>query len=114
MPRPTKGRNGEEAKERTSHIGCVILSQIAGLRDDLLQHSIRNTKNSRSGAAKSNTCSFPKWNKFVSHAVFTLRTCDRMLSATTMNVPVSSVSKEIKVKSFLDIFSSERVFLIKL
>ena len=43
-PRLARRRKSGEAKGRPSHIGRSILSQMAGLRDDLLQHIVRNTR----------------------------------------------------------------------
>ena len=45
----------EEPTRRPSHIGRLILGQMAGLKDDLMQCIIT----SRSGVAGSNNCLFP-------------------------------------------------------
>ena len=43
-PRPAKLQKGEEAMGQPSHIGHAILSGIACITDNLLQHIISNTR----------------------------------------------------------------------
>ena len=71
-PRPARRRESGEAKGRPSHIGRTVLSQLAGLRDDLLQHVVRNTRNMQVRSSESKHLSVSKWGKFkhwFSHAV---------------------------------------------
>ena len=72
---PPSGEKGEEAKGRLSHIGRAILSQLAGLRDDLLQYIIRNTKNPQIRSSKVKQLSVSKWSK-LEHLISHRRFCD--------------------------------------
>ena len=91
-PRPARRRKSGEAKGRPSHIGR------ADLRDDLLQHSIRNARNTQIRSSKSKQLSVYKVTSLNTGfptpflRSLMLRTCARAPSAGTIKAPVSSAS----------------------
>ena len=91
-PRSARRRKSGEAKGRPSHIGR------GGLRDDLLQHSIRDTRNTQIRRSESKHLSVSKWKSLKTGfptpflRSLMLRTCEWTSSAGTMKAPVPSLS----------------------
>ena len=63
VPRLARRRNGEEAEGQPSHTGRTVLSQMAGLTNDLSQYIIRNAGNAQVRSSEIKRLFVSEWSK---------------------------------------------------